>query len=128
MNRILHQTAVVLMLSWLSGFSGISMAQDSSDKLLVDCSECSLDYLPAIFPANLDLELKTYSQGINLDLTRVFVKNHRRLQFSSWSWSFADSVQTANEHLILPDIPRGFFCKWEDELIRKGLPIDFGTD
>ena len=125
MNRKLNQTALLLLLCLLPG---ALRAQVGSDSLLVDDSAFGWDYGPAIFPATLELELETCGSGIKLDLAGIFMENQRKLQFSSWSWSFDGPIQGADEHLVLPDIPRGFFCKWEDELIRKGLPIDFGTD
>lgn len=38
------------------------------------------------------------------------------------------SVPPSEYQYYIPTPPRGFFCKFEDNIARKWIPIDFGTD
>jgi hypothetical protein len=83
------------------------------------------------FPDSLSLPLNIFSAIFqsNADYVGFKAQTLSLIQRQPASLSPINSAQLLLAPIIeLPEIPFGFFCKFEDQLSRKWFPIDFGTD
>ncbi len=98
-------------LIFIVGFFFISLnlkgqvLSDSANSVVVD----TLSKKHSIVLLNIDLKNKPIGQLDSLELGEM-------MQYQSIG------------NLNLPPIPLGFFCKFENRLHKKKIPIDFGTD